>query len=105
VGATCKRVDKEDFAGDIVSEIKSLIQQSVAVVADLSGSKPNVLFELGYAQGLSRPTVHICSTPLDQLPFDVRNWNVLPYVVGQTHRLKDALARRLRTVLARDASG
>lgn len=43
VNATCKRVDREEFSGDIVEEIKRLIEASVGVIADLSESKPNVL--------------------------------------------------------------
>ena len=100
IGAVCKRVDQEDFSGDIVLEIKRLIQSSIAVVADLSGARPNVLYELGYAQGVPRPTVHITSTPTSELPFDVRNWNVLSYVAGQTHKLREPLKKRLQAVLA-----
>lgn len=101
IGATCKRVDHEDFSGDIVREIKSLIQQSIAVIVDLSGARPNVLYELGYAEGLGKPIVNICSSPLAQLPFDIRNWNVLAYTTGQTYKLREPLARRLRVVIAK----
>lgn len=96
VDAACKRVDKEEFSGDIVSEITRLIQDSVAVIADLSESRPNVLFEAGLAHGLKKPTVHICATPLGELPFDVRNWNTLSYSLGQTTALRAPLASRLR---------
>lgn len=99
IGATCKRVDHEDFSGDIVQEIKSLIQQSIAVIVDLSGARPNVLYELGYAEGLGKPIVNICSSPLAELPFDVRNWNVLAYTTGQTYKLREPLARRLQAVV------
>jgi hypothetical protein len=99
IGATCKRVDYEEFSGDIVIELKRLIETSVAVIADLSGARPNVLYELGYAQGLSRPTVHITSTPATDLPFDVRNWSVLSYVTGQTHKLRQPLQKRLQAAL------
>jgi hypothetical protein len=99
VDAVCKRIDKEDFSGDIVSELKALIEKSVAVVADLSGARPNVLFELGYAQGIPRPTVQISSTSLDSLPFDVRNWSVISYVAGQTTLLREPLSKRLKAVL------
>ena len=103
VGAVCRRVDLEDFGGDTVSEIKRLIQSSIAVIADLSESKANVLYEVGYAHALERPTVHICSTPLDQLPFDVRNWNTLLYQQGQTFAFQDRLSVRLRALLERNA--
>jgi hypothetical protein len=98
-GAECKRVDLKEFSGDIVSEIKRLISSSAAVIVDLSEAKPNVLYEAGFAHALRKPTVHICSTPLSELPFDVRNWNTLTYRRGQTALLKDPLARRLKAVL------
>jgi hypothetical protein len=100
VGAECKRVDLKEFSGDIVTEIKRLISSSAAVIVDLSEAKPNVLYEAGFAHALKKPTVHICSTPLSELPFDVRNWNTLTYRRGQTALLKDPLARRLKAVLA-----
>lgn len=99
VDASCKRVDIEDFTGDIVQEIKSLIRKSIAVIVDLSESKPNVLYEAGYAHALDKPAVHICSTPLSELPFDVRNWNTIQYQRGQTVALRSPLTRRLKAVL------
>jgi hypothetical protein len=36
VGGVCVRVDHEDFAGDSVAEIKRLVAESIAVIADLS---------------------------------------------------------------------
>ncbi|MDD3581747.1 MAG: hypothetical protein PHW74_12085 [Desulfobacca sp.] len=99
MGATCNRVDKVEFTGDIVYKIKQLINDSVAVIVDLSESKPNVLYEAGYAHGLKKPTVHICSTALKDLPFDVKNWNTIEYERGRTINLREPLARRLKNVL------
>jgi hypothetical protein len=99
VNAVCRRVDKEEFAGDIVEEIKRLILASVAVVVDLSESKENVLYEAGYAHALGKPTAHICSTDLSRLPFDVRNWNTILYDIGGTMSLRIKLARRLSSVI------
>ncbi len=99
VDAACSRVDRSEFSGDVVEEIRRQIRASVAVIVDLSESKPNVLYEAGFAHALGKPAVHICSTPLDALPFDVRNWNTLQYVKGGTSALRAPLARRLRSVL------
>jgi nucleoside 2-deoxyribosyltransferase len=82
-----------------VEEIKRLITASAGVIVDLSEGQPNVLYEAGFAHALGKPTVHICSTPLTALPFDVRNWNTVPYRRGQTTKLRHALARRLRAAL------
>jgi len=69
------------------------------VIVDLSEAKPNVLYEAGYAHALRKPVVHICSTPLSELPFDVRNWNTIAYRRGQTALLREPLARRLKAVM------
>jgi len=100
-GAVADKVDRDDFQGDIVAEVEKRIRGSAAVIADLSESKPNVLYEVGFSHALGRPTIHICSTPLDQLPFDVRNWNTLPYVLGQTKRLESALTPKVKSILTR----
>ena len=99
VNAACSRVDKEEFSGDIVEEVKRQIRASRGVIVDLSEGKPNVLYEAGFAHALDRPTVHICSTPLSDLPFDIRNWNTVVYNHGQTTELREPLVRRLRKVL------
>ena len=101
VNAACKRVDRSEFSGDIVEEIKRLISISIAVVVDLSESKPNVLYEAGFSHALKKPTVHICSTSIGELPFDVRNWNTIPYRRGQTSALREPLAQQLAAVIRR----
>jgi hypothetical protein len=99
VGATCVRVDREDFDGDIPAKIKDYIESSIAVIADLSESNADVLYEIGYARRHGCPCVHICSTPLDELPFNVRNINTLPYKQGQIHELREPLSERLRAAI------
>jgi len=99
VRAVARRVDQEVFQGDVVAKIQALIRTSAAVVADLSEGRANVMYEVGYAHALGRATVHLCSTPLDQLPFDVRNWNTIEYAKGQTHALRDKLAIHLAKAL------
>lgn len=99
VNAACARVDDTEFSGDIVEEIKRLINESIAVIVDLSDIRANVLYEAGYAHALGKPTVHICSTDLSELPFDVRNWNTIDYNIGQTTLLRKPLARRLCSVI------
>ena len=88
VNAKCYRVDKEHFVGEIVPHIRESIEKSIAVIADLSEAKPNVMYEVGYAHALRKPTVHISSTPLGDLPFDVSGWNTIAYAKGQTTSLR-----------------
>lgn len=99
IGAACVRVDRTEFTGDIIEKIISLIRKSNAVIVDLSDTKENVLYEAGFAHALGKPTVHICSTDLSRLPFDIRNWNTILYEVGGTVALQRKLATRLAAVL------
>jgi hypothetical protein len=99
-GVACKRIDQEEYSGIIVTEINRMISESAAVIIDLSDSNPNVLYEAGYAHALKRPSVHICSTSLERLPFDVKPWNTIHYNLGQVNELKSKLERRLKGVLA-----
>jgi hypothetical protein len=98
--ATAERVIDREFSGEVNAKIKEMIKSSVALIADLSESNPNVLYELGYCESLGIPNVLICSTPLKKLPFDVRNLNTIPYRIGQTDLLKLPLARRLSSALS-----
>ena len=97
--AVACRVDKEEFTGDIIARIKSEIGRARAVVVDLSESKPNVIYEMAWAQALGKPVVLISSSPPETLPFDIRGLNVLFYEQGQTSALTQKLANRLEAVL------
>jgi hypothetical protein len=99
VGAVCDRVDRREFQGNVVEEIHRMIRKSVAVIVDLSESKPNVLYEAGYAHALKKPCIHICSTATDKLPFDVAQWKTTLYQPGRTHKLRKELVQRLKAIL------
>lgn len=95
VGADCRRVDKEEFVGSIKSRIDELIESAVAVIADVTGNRPNVMFEVGFASGIGKPIVYISSDDAARLPFDISHQNVIFYKPGATHLLKGQLETRL----------
>jgi nucleoside 2-deoxyribosyltransferase len=86
--AIAERVDHDSTAGPVVPQIKAMIRAAKVVVADLSDSRPNVLYEVGYAEALRKPVIQICSTPTAALPFNVRNNQTISYAIGQTAKLK-----------------
>jgi hypothetical protein len=96
LGLAAYRVDYDDFSGDVVDRIKAAIRGSRIVVADLTGLRPNVLYEMGYAHAINVPVVPIYADPMSTLPFDVSHENTLAYEPGRTTRLRDTLAQRLR---------
>jgi hypothetical protein len=48
-GYICERMDHVAFAGEIISWLKQRIETADIVIAELSGSNPNVYLEVGYA--------------------------------------------------------
>ena len=78
-GYLCERMDMITFTGDILARIKARIEAASLVVADLTGSNPNVYLEVGYAWGKDRPTLLLAKEG-DELKFDVRGQRCIEYV-------------------------
>lgn len=77
-GLLCERVDMAVFSGDILERIKSRIESSSLVIADLSTANANVYLEVGYAWGMNKDTLLLCRN-VDDLKFDVRGQRCLIY--------------------------
>jgi hypothetical protein len=78
LGYICERVDQEAFTGGILEQVKMRIENAEIVIADLTGSNPNVYLEVGYAWGKMRPTVLVVNKK-DDLRFDVSGQRCLKY--------------------------
>lgn len=67
-------LDQQNILKDIVAGIMA----SSIVVADITGLNPNVMYELGMAHGLQKPTI-ILTQSVSSAPFDLRPYRMLPY--------------------------
>lgn len=99
-GGRAVRVDQVMHGDDAVLATKREIERCRVVVADLSTNEPDVLYELGMAHALGKPTVQICRRAFDDLPFMVRNRETLLYQEGGTYLLGQQLGVYLRHILA-----
>ena len=92
-GYLCERVDMAIYSGAIMERIKSRIETAAIVVADLTGSNPNVYLEVGYAWGRGRPTL-LLTKRVDDLKFDVRDQRCIIYrsIADLAEKLKVDLA-------------
>lgn len=93
LGYLCKRVDEEEFVGDIVSEIYELITNASLIIAEVSVQNPNVYYELGYAHAQRKPVI-LLTKDIDAAPFDLRGQNHIIYnrIVDLRKKLKDRLS-------------
>ena len=93
------RADEIAEPGHITEQIKSAIRSSQIVVADITDTNPNVMWELGYADGLGKTIVIINQRPGDS-PFDMADRRQVRYSASPTDmdeaRSSPALAGRAR---------
>jgi hypothetical protein len=75
------RLDQQNVMRDVVAGIAG----ADLIVADVTARNANVMYELGIAHGLRRPTITITQS-LDDLPFDLRPYRALKY----SHHFEEA---------------
>ena len=75
------RVDQKEHADKVDDLIVAEIRRSKFLVADFSGHRGGVYFEAGFAHGLGRPVIWMCSDEeKDKLHFDTRQYNHILYI-------------------------
>jgi hypothetical protein len=93
-GLLCERCDRSAFTGDVLDRIRNRIASATVVVADMTGSNPNVYLEVGYAWGKGVRTLLIARSGQDLL-FDVRTHRCLFYksIADLRRQLADLIPR------------
>lgn len=87
-------------SASLASYVYDMIEQADLVVADLSNSNPNTMYELGIAHGLRKQTVVLLRTgSSEDVPFDVSSYQMLTYnhvreLTHQLHRVAAYAAKR-----------
>jgi hypothetical protein len=94
-GCHCFRLDEMRPAGRISSRLLKELRTATICVADLTGSRANVMWEVGFAMALSCPTI-LVTQALSELPFDIRDMQSLQYDRG---RLSQTLTAPLKQVV------
>ncbi len=70
------------------SDIADALDRADMVIADVSASNPNVMFELGVARGARKPIL-VLSQDNAELPRDVLDLQVITYQPGDTQKVMD----------------
>jgi hypothetical protein len=96
LGYECHRVTEENTEGRILPEILERIRQSAFVLVDLTELRPNVFYELGYADGLSKRVI-VTAQKGTELPFDVKDIPTI-FWEGQ-NQLREDLKKRIEHVV------
>ncbi|ENM5854905.1 hypothetical protein ACYVMA_004539 [Vibrio parahaemolyticus] len=96
-GFKCIRGDEQNFSSDIFPHVLKNIVKARVVIANVSGKNPNVLYELGLAHALDKPTI-IVSKLLDDVPVDIKSKKIVTFKDNVTleSNLKTELLRNLK---------
>lgn len=71
-----RRVDESNLFKRVIPEITRQIKQSAFVIADVTEGRPNVFYELGFADGIGKDVILVAKEST-QLPFDINDVPVL----------------------------
>ncbi|HET7445397.1 MAG TPA: hypothetical protein VFJ57_12130 [Solirubrobacterales bacterium] len=96
-----QRADQISRPGRITEQIIDAITAADAVIADISGLNPNVIYELGYAHA-SGATLLLLSQNPGASPFDLRDLRQIRYRPERPEECLPELSRQLRAALERD---
>jgi predicted Rossmann-fold nucleotide-binding protein len=93
------RTDRSLLYGDVIAAIHDGISHCYFVIADTTGDRPNVMYELGFARAHNKPVILLRRANPDgsfpDTPFDFQTQSILKY----TDDLSD-LRRRLEVAIA-----
>lgn len=93
----CVRADDSSKPEVLTEHIWNEINESLLILADLTGRNPNVYYEVGLAHALSKPVILV--TQDAQVPFDLQGIRRIHYSL-QTQGDVDDFKKRLRAAIS-----
>lgn len=100
-GVNAERVDEPHSNDRITDRILESIRKAEFVIVDLTGARPNVFYEAGYAQGLGKTPIYIARDGT-KLEFDLKDYPIIFF--RSLKALKDSLEARIRGLRASRAA-
>jgi hypothetical protein len=77
-GLECIRGDDMFGSNVIMEDVRTAINQSRIIIADLTRKNANVFYEVGVAHGMGKPVLLLAQS-IEDVPFDLRHRRALVY--------------------------
>lgn len=104
LGIVVFRLDAVDTGAIWANAITDAIRSADFLVADLSHQNPNVIYEIGFAHALRKPTFILMSSDSKaSLPSDLAGYQYIVYDADNMRSLSDDLRRATKGLIARGA--
>ncbi|HMF96860.1 MAG TPA: TRAFs-binding domain-containing protein [Vicinamibacterales bacterium] len=107
-GVECIRADDIIHSGEIDKPMYELLLEADIVIADLSTSNANAIYELGVRHGLRPHTTIVIAEKQFKFPFDLGHLLIRPYEhlgkgidAEEADRVRDDLVKAINTLLAK----
>ena len=101
LGWECQRADEVIHNRDIMCKVCQGIRQSRFVIADLTSQNANVFYELGMAHALEKDVI-LLAQDVGDVPFDLRQMNIIEYDPVQFQPLRQRLTETLGTLMGEE---
>ena len=96
-----ERGDAKVLDKPLMEKIREQIIRADLIIGDVTGSNPNVFYELGLAHARGKPVIFITQDPPEQAPVDIRAFEFISYDLGQ----HDAFLARIKNAIQSFFSG
>lgn len=106
-GLRAVRTDRLGLTGNVVDCIRQAISSCFLAIADTTGDKANVMYELGMAHADQKPVVllrRVDDSGRLELPFDLQTEQCIPYTDDDMVALRAVLVRTLSVLLGKTTS-
>lgn len=99
-GFDCVRADEFYTSTPIIKDVIESIQNSNAIIAEITPDNPNVFYEIGYSHAINKPTILLCDRKRDKLPFDISSFRTLFYenTIAGKKKVEESLKEYLKNI-------
>jgi len=99
-GFECIRADEFYTSTPIIKDIIESIQDSTAIIAEITPDNPNVFYEIGYSHAINKPTILLCDRKREKLPFDISSFRTLFYenTIAGKNKVEESLKKYLQNI-------
>lgn len=95
LGIEAERIDEQESNNRITDRIFEAIRVAQFVIVDVTGARPNVFYEAGYAQGIGKIPIFLAKEGTKP-EFDIKDYPIIFY--GNMRSLRERLKSRLQAV-------